>query len=193
MQFSKGETDVLHQFTESLPAMSTALSHGDVAELARQYGALVYRAAYRLVGTRAAAQDVQQDLFLRLLQRPPSDVRSWPAYLTAAAVRLALNQLRSRRQWTKFVQLWSRADSVIEASAEQVVAAGETADRFRRALTRLKPIEAECFALRYLHQFEIAEVATSVGISENYVSVCLHRAMKRLQDVQLGSRSPAEI
>jgi RNA polymerase sigma factor (sigma-70 family) len=193
MQFSKGESGVSHPSIQSLPAVSTVLSPDDVAELARLYGALVYRAAYRLVGTRAAAQDVQQDLFLRLLQSPPSAVRSWPAYLTAAAVRLALNQLRGRRQWTKLVQFWSRADSVSESSAEEVVAADETADRFRRALGRLKPIEAQCFALRYLHSFEIAEVATSVGISENYVSVCLHRAVKRLQDLQLGSRSPAEI
>src|SRR5512138_2574186 len=59
--------------------------------------ALVYRAAYRLVGSHAAAQDVQQDLFLRLLQRPPPTVRSWPAFLTAATVRLALNHLRRQR------------------------------------------------------------------------------------------------
>ncbi len=182
-----------HPSIQSLPAVSPVLSPDDVAELARQYGGLVYRAAYRLVGTRAAAQDVQQDLFLRLLHRPPSAVRSWPAFLTAAAVRLALNQLRSRRQWTRLVQFWSRADCLSESSAEEVVTADETADRFRRAIGRLKPIEAQCFALRYLHNFEIGEVASSVGISENYVSVCLHRAVKRLQDLHLGSRSPAEI
>jgi RNA polymerase sigma-70 factor (ECF subfamily) len=173
--------------------VSAAVSPEQVAELARQYGALVYRAAYRLLGTRAAAQDVQQDLFVRLLQQPPSAVRSWPAYLTAATVRLSLNQLRRRRQWSKFVQFWSSGDTLNASSAEEEIAADETADRLRSALARLKPIEAQCFALRYLHSFEIAQVAASVGITENYVSVCLHRAVKRLQELQLAPQFSSEI
>lgn len=168
--------------------MSAPTSSDELAGLARQYGPLVYRAAYRLVGSHAAAQDVQQDLFLHLLQRPLPTVRSWPAYLTAAAVRLALNHLRRRRQWRAvlpFLPFLPDRESQSDASPEQAFVAEQTAVQLRNALARLKSREAQCFALRYLHGFDIAQIAASVGITENNVSVCLHRAIKRLEAQQL--------
>ena len=41
------------------------------AELVRRYQTPVYNFAYRQLGTRAAAEDVQQQLFLRLIESPP--------------------------------------------------------------------------------------------------------------------------
>lgn len=174
---------------QSWPTVSAATSSEDLAGLARQYGPLVYRAAYRLVGSHAAAQDLQQDLFLLLLQRPPPTVRSWPAFLTAATVRLALNHLRRQRKWRVILQFLPNRESGNDASPEQTFVAEQTAAQLRSALARLKPTEAQCFALRYLHDFDIAQIASSVGISENYVSVSLHRAIKRLEAQQLTPQS----
>jgi RNA polymerase sigma factor (sigma-70 family) len=184
---------VSYPSTPSWPTVSATTSSEELAGLARQYGALVYRAAYRLVGSHAAAQDIQQDLFLRLLQRPLPAVRSWPAYLTTATVRLALNQLRRRRQWRAVLQFWPDRESANDPSPEQTLIAEQTAARLRSALARLKAAEAQCFTLRYVHNFEIAQVAESLGISENYVSVCLHRAIKRLEALQLTPQSSYEV
>ncbi len=173
----------------SWSTVSAVTSPEELAGLARQYGPLVYRAAYRLVGSHAAAQDVQQDLFLRLLQRPVPAVRSWPAYLTAAAVRLALNHLRRRRQWRAILPFLPNRESENDPSPEQTFVAEQTAAQLRSALAKLGATEAQCFALRYLHDFDIAQIAASVGISENYVSVCLHRAIKRLEAQQLTPQS----
>ena len=79
-------------------AMS-AVETDDIAALARQYGPTVFRAAWRILGARAAAEDVQQQLFLRLIESPPKSVQSWPAYLTASATRLAIDALRRQRCW----------------------------------------------------------------------------------------------
>ena len=43
----------------------------DITALARTYGPTVFRAAWRVLGSRAAAEDVQQQLFLRLIESPP--------------------------------------------------------------------------------------------------------------------------
>lgn len=69
--------------TESVPSPSPEW-------LAQQYGPLVFKAAYRVLGDASLAEDVQQDVFLKLIESDPVEVGSWPAYLSASAVRTAI-------------------------------------------------------------------------------------------------------
>ena len=72
----------------------------DVNALARGYGRAVYLAAYRVLGDASQAEDVQQDVFLRLIEKSPADVDSWPAYLAAMATRQAIDRLMTMAvQW----------------------------------------------------------------------------------------------
>ncbi len=86
-------------------AMSTVETE-NIAALARQYGPTVFRAAWRILGTRSAAEDVQQQLFLKLIESPPKAVQSWPAFLTASATRLAIDALRRQNRWRLLAPLW---------------------------------------------------------------------------------------
>jgi RNA polymerase sigma-70 factor (ECF subfamily) len=79
----------------------------DITALARTYGPTVFRAAWRVLGSRAAAEDVQQQLFLRLIESPPPRVESWPAYLATSATRLAIDHLRRQRRWRLLAPLWN--------------------------------------------------------------------------------------
>jgi RNA polymerase sigma factor (sigma-70 family) len=151
----------------------------DVAALARTYGRNAFRAAWRVLGTRAAAEDVQQQVFLRLIEDPPVDVRSWPAFLTTAATRLAIDHLRRQRRWALLAPLW-KTDASEDSPAEEAERAEE--GRFmRKVLARLNPREASCFVLRHVQGMSLAEVATTLDISENNVSVITHRVRKALE------------
>ncbi len=164
------------------PRMSEHASRTDIAGLARSYGRHVFQAAYRVLGDAALAEDVQQDVFVRLLENTPeAGVDSWPAYLSTSATRLAIDRLRRQRRWWRLLPGWLAQQPEHAPSAEAHVADVERALRLREALARLKPREAECFALRHLHGLEIPAIAAAVGISENYVSVSLHRAVKALE------------
>jgi len=154
----------------------------DVAGLARQYGAAVFRAAWRILGSRAAAEDVQQQLFLRLLESPPRHVDSWPAYLVTSATRLAIDQLRRQRRWRLLAPIWG-SDASADAPDEDLER--EQASRFMRAaLAQLKPRDAYCFVMRHLHGLAPAAIGAALGISENHVSVSVHRARKALEAMQ---------
>jgi RNA polymerase sigma-70 factor (ECF subfamily) len=132
-----------------------------------------------VLGSRAAAEDVQQQVFLRLIEDPPADVRSGPAFLTTAATRLAIDHLRRNRRWALLAPLW-KADSADDSPAEEAERAEE--GRFmRKALARLHPRDASCFVLRHVQGMTPAEVAMTLGISENNVSVITHRARKALE------------
>lgn len=162
-------------------AMS-AVETEDIAALARQYGPTVFRAAWRVLGTRSAAEDVQQQLFLRLLESPPRSVQSWPAFLTASATRLAIDALRRQNRWRLLAPLW-KTDDPEDSPAEDAERA-ESARFMRRALARLNPRDASCFVMRHFHDLSPAAIGAALGMSENHVSVAVHRARKSLEKFQ---------
>ena len=162
-------------------SMSGAVGE-DVAALARQYGPLVFRAAWRVLGSRAASEDVQQQVFLRLIECPPRNVESWPAYLTTVGTRLAIDHLRRQRRWRLLAPLW-KADEPEDSPAEDAERA--EASRFMRAaLARLNPRDASCFVMRHLQGLAPSAIGAALGISENHVSVSVHRARKALEAMQ---------
>lgn len=170
--------------------LTDPISQQEISQLARNYGSQVFRAAYRLLGDRAQSEDVQQDVFLRLLETRPDDVGSWPAYLTASAVRIAIDRLRRQRRWRQLLPFWLATETDVAPSPEQHVAQLQRSQSLRRALTRLKPREAECFVMRHLLGMELSAIAKAQGISENYVSVSVNRAAQALES-RLGQHAEA--
>ena len=170
--------------------MAESTASDDPEALARQYGPLVFKAAYRVLGDASLAEDVQQEVFLRLIEARSTDawpdaVKSWPAYLSASAARAAIDVLRRQRRWWRLLPVW-RMHALDEApSAEDTGMAREQAQRLRSALAKLPRREAQCFGLRYLQSLDIGEIAQALSMTENNVNVTLHRARRRLEP-QLG-------
>lgn len=162
--------------TEFLPAENPEA-------LARQYGRNVFMAAYRVLGNAALAEDVQQDVFLRLVEKWPQAVDSWPAYLTTAATRAAIDVLRRRQRWGRVIELWVLQHATSADSTEQSGIEQERALRLRTALGWLPRRQALCFAMRYLLGQDIGAIARTLGLSENNINVILHRARNRLEAV----------
>lgn len=179
------------------PLVTDGRPRNDVAELAHAYGRQVFHAAWRVLGDAALAEDVQQDVFVRLLEAPAlPDVASWPAWLTATASRLAIDRLRRQRRWWRLLPFWQATAPASAPSAEQHADDAERARRLRDALARLKPREAECFVLRHLHDLDLPAIAAAMDISANNASVILHRATRALEarlaeptDQRQGARS----
>jgi RNA polymerase sigma-70 factor (ECF subfamily) len=159
----------------------------EVAALAAQYGPVVFRAAWRILGSRSAAEDVQQQVFLKLLESPPSGVESWPAFLTTSATRLAIDHLRRQRRWRILAPLWPSPEP--EVSPLDDVERAEAARFMRNAVARLPPRDATCFVLRHLHGMSPGDIGRLLNISENHVSVSVHRARTALEALQQKENS----
>lgn len=163
----------------------------DVAQLARLHGRLVFQAAYRVLGHTSQAEDLQQDVFLRVLEKPATEVVNWPAYLTTLTVRMAIDRLRRSQRWFRLLPAWRASAPEAFDSTEQHAVQDQRARLLRQALGRLKAREAECFTLRHVQGMNIATIARETGMSSNHVSVSLHRAMRALE-AQLGdTETPA--
>ena len=146
-----------------------------------EHHAGVYRAAYRVTGNAADAEDVLQTVFLRLASRDALAAISH-AYLARAAVNAALDVLRSRalRQGPELDERFpAPAGPATDPASRQETLAVRA--RLRDALSDLSPKMAEIFCLRHLEGLPNREIAAVAGMSAASVAIVLFRAKARLQ------------
>jgi RNA polymerase sigma-70 factor (ECF subfamily) len=155
--------------------ISTAQLAG-FAELYEHHYEAVFRAALRVTGNRADAEDVLQTVFLRVLSRR-EDVEGAPltaAYFRRAAVNAAVDVLRRREL---------RAASVYDDQAPHGASEPPLLlkEQLRRAVATLDREDATLFLLRHVEGLSNEELAVMFDLEKNNVAVRLHRIRQRLQ------------
>ena len=142
----------------------------------------VFRAAYRITGNAQDAEDVLQNVFLKLsnLGEPKVPVDNLPSYLYRTAVNAALDLLRTRRNSVSIDEIENTPDQDAPGP-ERNHEAGEIRASLRRAMAALPEQAALVFALRYLEGYGNHEIARMVGVSSVKIAVSLHRTRHRLQ------------
>jgi RNA polymerase sigma-70 factor (ECF subfamily) len=143
---------------------------------------LVYRAAFRITGNAADAEDVLQTLFLRLVRREwlPAPECGWPPYLHRAAVNIALDIVRARARQVPFGKReLMLAEERPDAHREQ--SAAELRKWFTKALAELNPHAAEIFILRYVEGYKLQDIARTLNTTKSVVAVTLFRTRRRLR------------
>ncbi|MEO5924029.1 MAG: RNA polymerase sigma factor SigJ [Bryobacteraceae bacterium] len=139
--------------------------------------------AYRALGSRADAEDVVQDAFLRW-QSVDEQVESPKAYLTTIVSRLALDQLKSaRRKREEYVGVWLPEPVMTGASPEDTVEMAESlSTAFLFVLEALGPEERVAFLLHDVFAYEYAEIAETLQTSEANARQLVSRARKHVRD-----------
>lgn len=155
--------------------MTTTTPLAGFADLYERHYEAVFRAALRVTGNPADAEDVLQTVFLRVLASGADgeDVALPNAYFKRAAVNAAVDVLRRRER---------QAESVLD---EGLPHAGQPSlllkERLRRAIAALDSEDASLFLLRHVEGLSNEELAELFGMQKNNVAVRLHRIRHRLQ------------
>jgi RNA polymerase sigma-70 factor (ECF subfamily) len=163
-------------------------------EVFRAHQACVLKAAYRVTGSMADAEDVSQSVFLRLARGTvdPSRISNLQSYLHRSAVNAALDLIRARgHREIVPVESASEVHSDSSLSPERAVSSLEIKNWLRRELALLNPRAAEMFVLRYLEGLDNPEIARTMGTSQAVVAVTLHRTRRRLKKNLRGFRKGA--
>jgi RNA polymerase sigma-70 factor (ECF subfamily) len=95
---------------------------------------------------------------------------------------MAIDSLRRQRRFRLLAPLW-KTEEPEESPAEDAERA-EAARFLRTAIAKINPRDASCFVMRHLHGLAPAAIGSALGISENHVSVSVHRARKALEAMQ---------
>src|SRR5262245_8153366 len=156
--------------------MSSTTPLAGFAELYQRHYEAVLRAALRVTGNPADAEDVLQTVFLRVLARRDDveDSELTAAYFRRAAVNAAVDVLRRRELRAASVY----DDQVLHAASQPPSLLKE---QLRRAIATLDREDATLFLLRHLEGLSNDELAEMFDIEKNNVAVRLHRIRQRLQ------------
>lgn len=157
-------------------AMTSTTALVGFDELYARHYETVYRAALRVTGNPADAEDVLQTVFLRVLANG-GHIEATPlpaAYFRRAAVNAAVDLLRRRAV---------HAESVFDDQAPHAAVQPPSLlkERLRRAIATLDNDDAALFLLRHVEGLSNDELARMFQLEKNNVAVRLHRIRHRLQ------------
>lgn len=121
--------------------------------------------AYRMLGSRDAAEDVVQDAYLRWLGAARDTVDEPAAYLTRIVTRLCLDELKSARaQRETYIGPWLPEPIVLPESDMET--RDDLTVTLMLALERLSPLERAAFLLHDVFGLGFDEVAKAVDRDE---------------------------
>jgi RNA polymerase sigma-70 factor, ECF subfamily len=163
---------------------------GDAAaweELVRMHTRRVYGLCYRFTGRESEAQDLTQDVFLRVF-RALGSFRSTEGSFTTWLARLTRNLLidhyrrtRNERITDSIEEQLPRIEGVSAPKrADSAVAGREASELLQAALGKLSPELRETIILRDLQEMEYREIAEVLAIPEGTVKSRLNRGRAEL-------------
>jgi RNA polymerase sigma-70 factor, ECF subfamily len=161
-----------------------------LAAILQTYRRKVFGLAYSYVRNRAAAEDVAQEVFIRIWRALPSyDARaSLATWIYTIARNASLSALRRRRREVQLEEGRGaptdrpRVDSALpesQVATDSVESAAENAS-LRRLVDRLPDRQRQVVMLYYIQDESVEEVAAMLAIPVGTVKTLLHRARERL-------------
>ena len=160
-------------------------SHAGEADAFAALRPRLFGIAYRMLGTRADAEDVLQDAWLRWRTADPAGLRSAQAWLVTVVTRLSIDRLRAARAEREAYTGWWLPEPLVAADEHTPEAAAELAGEVSMALMwvleRLAPEERAAFLLRQVFDHDYGDIAALLGKSEAAVRQIVHRAAERVQ------------
>jgi RNA polymerase sigma-70 factor (ECF subfamily) len=179
----------------------TAGDTGAFEVLLRRYQRPVYNFIVHATGDLAAAEELTQDVFLRVIERAEAfrGESKFTTWLYTIARNLTVDHGRRARhrkhrsldgpfrigggrgrdsEPPSLIERFSQGDP----SPERQVSSQRLQSRMRQAVLALPEDQREVFLMRQVQQLPFRDIAAVVGVSENTVKSRMRYALERLQE-----------
>src|SRR5204862_1189551 len=177
---------------DSMPSVSCPAPSGDVGvhrhdiaafeALFRTHYSPLCDYVYGYVRSRAVAQELVQDLFLRLWERAGTPASTLAAsYLYTAARNRAVDHLRRERVAASWAKSPAGEPGAVPAGADEPLCEHELRDALERAVAELPERCRLIFTLSRYRRLSHADTARTLCISVNTVEQQMWRALKTLR------------
>lgn len=164
--------------------------------LVERHRGLVYRVAFQYAGNHHDADDIAQEVFIKV-HRSLSGFRR-DAQFTSWLYRVAMNTCidHGRRRAPALSLDGGEEDRTVDIPAtdpgpEQRVYAGEVRQAVEAAVDKLPPQQRLVFTMRHFEGMKLIDIAEALGIAEGTVKRQLHSAVHRLRRALKSVREPA--
>jgi RNA polymerase sigma-70 factor (ECF subfamily) len=164
--------DLTAQFDLTLEATTPV----QIDDLIERHKAMVFRTAWRILGEKSDAEDITQEVFLRLYKTKEEPSAPWIYRIT---VNLCLDQIRKRKPQATESTLETLQSS--QPNPEQQLELEQKQQRLARLIAKLPERERACLVLRDLEGLNSREVASILDCTEETVRTSIHRAKEKLK------------
>jgi RNA polymerase sigma factor (sigma-70 family) len=135
-----------------------------------------------------AAEDLIQDIFLKINAAPAADIGNPAAFLYRLGTNLMLDRMKAQRRsvardggWRTATVVTIGGEDVADTpSAEEAADARQKLERIVAALNELSPAVRRAFRLHKFEGLSHAETATEMGVSKSSVEKYISAALKHL-------------
>lgn len=161
---------------------------GRFRKLVEQHQHRVYTFSYYFLGNKAEAEDVTQEVLLRLWRHIESvEPESAGAWLTRVTRNACYDALRKRRTHGRVFADGLDDEDVARAadggrSPEEAVSDAEVRRRFEEALEKVAEPYRSIVILREVQGLKYRQIADALELPLNTVKTYLHRARRKLRE-----------
>jgi RNA polymerase sigma-70 factor (ECF subfamily) len=162
--------------------------HAAFQALVERHRSMVYRVAYQFAGNHHDAEDIAQDVFIKVYRS--LDRFRQDAQLTSWMYRIVMNaciDFRRRHSPAASAPFGEEAEvrmlNTPEESPgpEDTAYAGELGEVLESEISRLPPGQRIVFVMRHHQGLKLGEIAEALGLAEGTVKRQLHAAVHRLR------------
>lgn len=145
----------------------------------------LFRYCYFHTSDRQLALDLLQDTFIKTWQylQDGKDIQNIRAFLYKVAKNLIIDYRRKKHGVSLESITETGIDFKDERLEEEVIANNFDQDFVRKKIDDLEEEHREILILRYLNEMSIKEIADTLNITPNNVSVKIHRAVEKMKDL----------
>ena len=143
---------------------------------------LLYRVAYHLTGNAQDAEDLLQDLYLKLWQKRDDlpDEAMKEAYLVTMIRRLFLDQRRLKHVDTS-AELKEDASPPDERSLDHQIDARDEARQMEGLIRQLPERDAKIIQMHLMEERSYEEIEQNTGISQGNIRIIVMRTRQKLK------------
>lgn len=155
----------------------------DLEVLMREYGNDVLRTAYLYVNDMSAAEDIFQEVFIKVNQnlatfRGESSIKTWIIRIT---INMCKDHLKSAYQRKVVPMMDYKEDAIISEDCSSEVEKMEEARTIREAVQNLSENDKDVILCVYYQEMSMKETAEYLNIPEGTVKSRLLRAKEKLK------------
>lgn len=148
------------------------------------YSEAIYRHCFFRVFSRARAEDLVQETFMKAWQylSTGEEVQNVRAFLYKIATNLIIDDSRKKKEVSLDSLLESKSGFVEPAASDQYSSENQLLLKdIHSALVHLDAEEKELITLRYFDDLDPKDIASIKNLSANHISVKLNRAVSKLK------------
>jgi RNA polymerase sigma-70 factor, ECF subfamily len=151
-----------------------------------KYVKSIYRFVYIKVGSKQIAEDLTQDIFLKIWQHlvDKKNVKSFQAFIFLIARNTVVDHYRSSKQELPL----DYVSESVEIAEETILTVDKSLDVeiLLKEISQLKAEYQEVLLLRYVEDMSMDDISHVMAKDKNNIRVTIHRALKKLKTITKG-------